>query len=211
MIYLYKPPKLLKKLYPNFIWESTVNKILITFDDSPNTGTTESILKVLEQNSIKALFFCVGKNVEKSPSLAKELISSGHMIGNHTYSHKKITSINIRKTNQEIVDCNRVFNDHLAIQPKYFRPPYGRFDPRIQKLMRKNNLINVMWSLITFDYKNDLNIVKFAVKNYLRENSIVVFHDNVKSKEIITDSINYLVEQSSVQGFEIGDPTECLK
>ena len=211
MIYLYKPPKLLKKLYPKFIWESTVNKILITFDDSPNTGTTESILKVLEQNSIKALFFCIGKNVEKSPSVAEEIISSGHMIGNHTYSHKKITSINIRKTNQEIADCNRVFNDRLSIEPKYFRPPYGRFDPRIQKLMRKNNLINVMWSLITFDYKNDLNIVKFAVKNYLRENSIVVFHDNVKSKEIITDSINYLVEQSSVQGFEIGDPTECLK
>ena len=33
---------------------------LLTFDDGPNPGTTEIILKKLSEEKIKALFFCVG-------------------------------------------------------------------------------------------------------------------------------------------------------
>ena len=51
-----------------------------------------------------------------------------------------------------------------------------------------------MWSLLTYDYKNDINIVKFAINNYLNSNSIIVLHDSNKSKNIIADSIKYIVE-----------------
>ena len=73
------------------------------------------------------------------------------------------------------------------------------------------NLKAVMWSLLTYDYKNDFNIVKFAVRKYLEKNSIIVLHDSLKSKNIILESINYIVEESSRRGFQIGVPAECLK
>ena len=77
--------------------------------------------------------------------------------------------------------------------------------------MKEMKLKNVMWSLLTYDFRNDLNVVKFAVNNYLEKNSIVVLHDSLKSKDIIAESIDYIVEESSRRGFQIGAPSECLR
>jgi len=93
----------------------------------------------------------------------------------------------------------------------YFRPPHGRFNLSTPSLMKEMNLKNVMWSLLTYDFRNDLNVVKFAVNNYLEENSIIVLHDSLRSKDIIDESIDYIVEESSRKGFQIGVPAECLK
>jgi hypothetical protein len=67
-----------------------------------------------------------------------------------------------------------------------------------------------MWSLLTEDYKNNFETVKFAVKNYLKENSIIVLHDSVKSKNIIKDSINFILDKASEKGYTFGEPAECL-
>ena len=97
--YLYNPPILVKKVFNNFQWDSINEKVLITFDDGPNPNSTELILKELENQKINAVFFCVGENLEKYPSLAKEIISSGHLIANHTQQHRKITTL----SNDEII------------------------------------------------------------------------------------------------------------
>jgi hypothetical protein len=68
-----------------------------------------------------------------------------------------------------------------------------------------------MWSLLTYDYKNDINLVKLVASKYMRRNSIIVLHDSLKSKDIIVDSINFIAEQAEKNGFEIGEPAECLK
>ena len=209
--YLYNPPYLIKKAFNNFQWESVNEKVLITFDDGPNPNTTQIILKELENNSIKAIFFCVGDNLEKYPSLAKEIISAGHSIGNHTSQHKKITTLAHEEIIESILKVQRYSIEYLNYNIQYFRPPHGRFNLDLNKLLQKQNLINVMWSLLTYDYKNDLNIVKFALNNYLNKNSIIVLHDSNKSKNIVADSIKIIVEATQKCKYQIGKPSECLK
>jgi len=209
--YLYNPPKIVKKVFNNFHWDSINEEILITFDDGPNPNTTELILRELENQKINAVFFCVGENLEKYPSLAKEIISSGHLIGNHTHQHRKITTQSNPEIIESIVKVQKFADEYLNYKIQYFRPPHGRFNLGLNKLLAKEYLINVMWSLLTYDYKNDLNIVKFAVNNYLMHNSIIVLHDSNKSKSIITDSIKYIVEATLKCEYKIGKPSECLK
>ncbi|MBZ0200165.1 MAG: hypothetical protein K8H86_09880, partial [Ignavibacteriaceae bacterium] len=72
-------------------------------------------------------------------------------------------------------------------------------------------LKNIMWSLLTYDYKNDINVVKFAVQKFLKDNSIIVLHDSLKSKEIIADSIELIINEAEKKGFTFGEPDECLK
>jgi hypothetical protein len=79
------------------------------------------------------------------------------------------------------------------------------------KIVTGLNQSVVMWSLLTYDYKNDFNLVKFITTKFLKNNSIIVLHDSMKSKGIILDSINTIVEQAAENGFEIGEPAECLK
>ena len=207
----YNPPKILYKMFPKFVWESKVDKILLTFDDGPNPGTTELILERLNKFNIKALFFCVGENVKKYPDLIEKIISEGHIIGNHSYSHRNITLKDKSKVYEQIELCSKILIEQSGIRPQYFRPPHGRFDLRTNMLMEKHQLTNVMWSLLTYDYKNDLNIVKLAVQNYLTKRSIVVLHDNNKSKDVVYSSINFIVEEVGKRGVEFGKPSECLR
>lgn len=211
MKFSYSPPAIIKKIFSSFHWNSKTDKVLLTFDDGPNPDTTQIILKELEKNSIKSIFFCVGENLEKYPNLAKEIISQGHELGNHTFKHQKITQLSKVEIQQSIEKVQNISSNVLDYKMRYFRPPHGRFSLSTNNILKKFELENVMWSLLTYDYKNDLNIVKFALTNYLKQDSIIVLHDNNKSKDIIVDSIKLVVEETQKRNYQFGTPTECLK
>ena len=153
----------------------------------------------------------MGNNVLKYPALVKEILNRGHEVGNHTMNHKRITYLSEKEFSYEIDNFNQLMLDKFNYKVKYFRPPHGRFNLITQKELKKRKLINVMWSLLTRDYKNDFNLVKFAVDNYLNQDSIIVLHDSLKSKGIILDSIKYIQDKANGNEFEIGEPAECLK
>lgn len=207
--YFYDPPLLAKKLFNDFYWNSVNGKILITFDDGPS-NYTDRVLKELGDLGIKSLFFLVGDNIRKNPNLAREIISEGHSVGNHTFSHKTITKLTNEELIEEVYKFNDVCESELSLKTKYFRPPRGRINFSKSRELKKIGLKTVLWSLLTYDYKNNINIVKFAIKKYLNNNSIVVFHDGEKSKDAMIESIKIIKEESQKKGFEIGAPAECL-
>lgn len=210
MKYLYNPPIILKKIFSDFSWNTNNGKVLLTFDDGPNPDTTEIILKKLSEEKIKALFFCVGENVQKFPELIQQIKNEGHSFGNHTFNHKILNKISDEEKDYQISVVNEIFNDKFDIKLKYFRPSHGRFQLSTSSLMRKNQLKNVMWSLLTYDYKNDLSIVKFAVEKYLKPSSIIVLHDSNKSKNIISDSISFIADEVEKRNYQFGEAEECL-
>ena len=184
---------------------------MITFDDGPNPGTTEIILGQLAAKNVKAVFFCVGENLEKYGTLPDEILSEGHTIGNHTFSHQKIWGLSESKIIENLKRFNFLIEEKINRKVEYFRPPHGQFDFTLPKALKKINMKNVMWNLLTRDYKNDFNIVKFAVTKYLQSDSIVVLHDSNKSKQIIADSIRIIFDMAEEKRFKIGVPAECLK
>jgi peptidoglycan/xylan/chitin deacetylase (PgdA/CDA1 family) len=208
--YINTPPAIITKLFKDFYWQTTNNKILFTFDDGPTTESTEIILQTLSKAGIKALFFCVGNNIEKNPSLVNEILSEGHLIGNHTFNHKRLTKISNPEAGSEIDLFNTLLKEKHNLEIKFFRPPHGRFTISTQKILSEKKMKCVMWSLLTEDYKNNLETVKFAVKKYFKKNSIIVLHNSIKSKDIIKDSITYIVDEANRKRYTFGEPSECL-
>jgi peptidoglycan/xylan/chitin deacetylase (PgdA/CDA1 family) len=211
MRYKYDPPGLIKNIFKDFYWNTINDKILLTFDDGPVPESTELILSVLSDYRIKALFFCVGDNIRKYPELIKIILQEGHTIGNHTFNHKVLKTLSYQEKINQIQSVNFLMKEQFDYSIKYFRPPHGKFQLSTESLMKQLNLKNVMWSLLTYDYKNNLELVKFAVTNFLNKNSIVVLHDSIKSKDIIRDSINFIIEKANEKKFIFGEPSECLK
>ncbi len=211
MKFLYDPPQIIKSVFDSFLWNTKNEEVLLTFDDGPNPGTTEKLLDLLKGRNIKALFFCLGENIERHPELCRRIIEEGHTIGNHTYSHKKINTVSREVINAEIEKTNAILKDKFNYDVKYFRPPHGRITFSTKKLLQKHNLINVMWSLLTWDYKGSFNKVQKSTHNYLKNNSIIVLHDSDKTKLILQDSVNLIIEEAQKRNLTIGDPINCLK
>jgi chitin deacetylase len=51
------------------------------------------LLDVLARHHVRATFFLLGKNIERDRATALRLVRSGHVAGNHTYSHARPDAI----------------------------------------------------------------------------------------------------------------------
>ena len=211
MSFRYRPPVLVQKLFGNFVWKTSNNKILLTFDDGPTETTTLKILSILKSNKIKSVFFCVGSNIKQYPELTEKILDEGHTIANHTMNHKILTKMNREESIEEIKSFNELMKDKFSYRVKYFRPPHGRFNLKTNSILNELNLKCVIWNLLTYDYKNRNEKVIYAINNYLNENSIIVFHNNAKSDGIIEEALNYTIDFASKKGYQFGEPEDCLK
>lgn len=211
MKYYYNPPSIVKILNRSFRWNTRNNKILLTFDDGPTEAATQKILNVLNNNQLKAVFFCVGNNIKNQQALAERILSDSHTIANHTMNHKLLTKMSREESIDEITPFNDLLKEKFNYNVKYFRPAHGRFNLKTKGILKELNMECVMWNLLTYDYENNIEKVKYSIDNYLKENSILVFHDSIKCSDIIEEALNYTVEQADKRGFKFGEPEDCLK
>ena len=87
---------------------------------------SESILNTLKANSIKAGLFVIGRNIETAAG--KQLLApwdkAGHLIGNHTYSHRNYSASQtvVADYQQDILRAEELLKEFPRFQ-KYFRFP----------------------------------------------------------------------------------------
>ena len=200
---LHKTPIWLKKLYPDFVWqvETKEKKLFLTFDDGPIPEVTEFVLDTLKKFNAKATFFCVGENLTKHPSIARQIVDHGQVIGNHTYNHLRgwQTSTanyidNVEKGETELLKFHN--------SRRLFRPPYGRIK-RSQAAELQGYKI-VMWNRLAWDFDKNLNTER-AIKHLNDDaprGSIFVFHDNIKSFQKMKVILPEVLRHYSNLGFE---------
>ncbi len=192
-----RPPKIIKKMFPNFIWNFPNEKqgIFLTFDDGPRPEVTPWVLDLLDKYNAKATFFCIGKNVELFPDTFNEIIKRGHAVGNHSYSHVKGWGM---KTGDYIRDID-IAND--LIKSNLFRPPYARIGPN-QARMLNERYNAVMWSIISRDYNRNISSAKCAdnVIPYLAPGEIIVFHDSIKCAPNLFEALPMVLEAIKAKG-----------
>src|SRR5688500_6603065 len=52
--------------------------VALTFDDGPHPTHTIKMLDLLDRHQVKATFFMMGRNVERHPGVAREVVNRGH-------------------------------------------------------------------------------------------------------------------------------------
>jgi peptidoglycan/xylan/chitin deacetylase (PgdA/CDA1 family) len=200
-MFIEHPPRIYRLLFPGASWRIPAaggeqKCVYLTFDDGPIPEMTPWILDILERYNIKATFFCVGDNVRKYPELYRQILSKGHVTGNHTLNH--LQGIRCRSKNY-------VRNVALAarlIDSRLFRPPHGHM--RIPQLLRLRKLFKIiMWDVVTRDYSPHMtaNGVLNNVKRYAGNGSIIVFHDSLKAKGRIEEALPKSIEWLAKQGY----------
>ena len=155
--------------------------VLLTFDDGPNPGTTPKILKTLQENHIKAMFFLIGNKAEKYPEVVEQILKEGHLIGNHTYSHPNLFALlSSKKVQHEIIKGNDVLKKITGKENEWFRPPIGTTNPIIASVIKAMNMKVVGWNKRSFDtvLKNP-SLLKKRILFLTKPGSIILLHDNL--------------------------------
>ncbi len=192
-----RPPKIIRKLFPSFIWNFPDEKegIFLTFDDGPRPEVTPWVLDLLDKYNAKATFFCIGKNVEMFPELFEEVKRRGHAVGNHSYSHVKGWGM---KTGDYVRDID-IAGD--MIKSNLFRPPYARIGTNQARVLNERYRA-IMWTIISRDYNRNLSGDACArnVIPYIEPGAIIVFHDSIKCAPNLFEALPQVLEAIKEKG-----------
>ncbi|MFC9848337.1 bifunctional polysaccharide deacetylase/glycosyltransferase family 2 protein [Streptomyces sp. NPDC060223] len=99
--------------------------IVLTFDDGPNPTWTPQILKILEENDVRATFFMVGSAVSRNPGIVKDLVTQGNEVGIHTFTHVDLSYQSTARLQRELKQTQLALAGAAGIQTTLFRAPYS--------------------------------------------------------------------------------------
>lgn len=200
-------------------------EVFLTFDDGPSSNTLK-ILKILDENSIKATFFVVGQNVDKHPDLVKAEYSDGMSIMNHSYTHEYSNYKSVEACMADFDKCEAAIKNVINIEPKRFLRFPGGSDNQVSNNQVMASIRNTVvakginyvdWNTSSGDAASVTVPTKTIEGNILRQLSncsfsVILMHD-VASKtttvEALPTVINYLKKEGFVfRTFDDLTPTE---
>ncbi|MBM3404424.1 MAG: polysaccharide deacetylase family protein [Bacteroidetes bacterium] len=173
-----RPPDLLRMVTARWVkydMPGENRELFLTFDDGPDPISTPYLLQLLKSFEAKATFFCTGHKVVSHPHLLREIITHGHVVGNHSFSHLDGWKTPTENYISDVESANQVIRSPL------FRPPYGRFTPSQYWKLRKKYAF-VLWSLMSMDFHPDWTVERCLqhLLKHTRQGSLIVFHDSEK-------------------------------
>jgi peptidoglycan/xylan/chitin deacetylase (PgdA/CDA1 family) len=196
---LFRPWFFHRILYPDAVFRiKTSEKILfLTFDDGPDPESTPEVLHILNNNKVRAIFFCNSEAAEKYPDLVEKIKETGHLVGNHGYDH-----LNGWKTSTDKY-CDDINRASHFTSGNLFRPPYGRLTINQYKRLRKSFRI-IFWDIMCYDFDRNFSAEKslHILNRKLRSGSIIVLHDTTSST--CNAFLNDFIKMSISNGYRFG-------
>jgi peptidoglycan-N-acetylglucosamine deacetylase len=167
---------------PVTVWAGPLNEkaVALTFDDGPSPTYTPQIMALLKPYQARGTFFVLGEKVEQSPWLVQALLKDGNEVGNHSFSHPRLTK-ETQSSRERELERTAVALDLLGCPPsqRLFRPPYSAYDDRLKAYLAHTRRRLVLWSLDSGDWQG--LAAPAIIENVLarvRNGSIIIFHDS---------------------------------
>jgi peptidoglycan/xylan/chitin deacetylase (PgdA/CDA1 family) len=186
----------------------------LSFDDGPNNNlngaNTIQILDVLDELTIKASFFLVGKNINMYPNVAQEIVKRGHTVGSHSWTHRDLTTLSLYDVINEFNTSISLFKEILGVTPKYYRPPYGNITLKLMNEINSQTSMNLsMWNMDLNDWRiiekinpmlwatTQLDYIQKVITsssnfNHNPPSMIILGHDIRSTNNMIRNVVNYL-------------------
>ncbi|MDF3004589.1 MAG: polysaccharide deacetylase [Oscillospiraceae bacterium] len=136
-----------------FIAPETENTVTLSFDQGYENGYTVPILDALKDKGVRAIFFLTGHYVRSQPELVQRMIDEGHILGNHSDSHKVYCEeLDIEKSFEDAKWMQDYLRDNFNYEMRLFRFPEGKFSEQSLALMQQMGYKSVFWSFAYSDW-----------------------------------------------------------
>jgi peptidoglycan/xylan/chitin deacetylase (PgdA/CDA1 family) len=157
----------------------TAGSVALTIDDGPDPEVTPQVLAQLEQHRACATFFCVGERVLRYPDLALEITRRGHVIENHTQTHRhNFSLLGPSGLHAEIARAQNSIFQITGSTPSFFRAPAGLRNPFLDPVLANLKLRLASWTRRGFDtVRGDADAVFRRLAMPLEGGDILLLHD----------------------------------
>lgn len=173
-----------------YYYQKTEEKcVFLTFDVGYDNGNLSIILDTLKAKNVKANFFITGDFINRFPSLVLRMAQEGHLVCNHSYSHKKIT----QQSKEELKnDLEKLEEKYYALTKekmlKFFRPPEGDFSKEALLNLKSLGYKTIFWSIAykDWDVNNQVNEEKVCknITDNLHKGAIILLHSVSKTNAL---------------------------
>lgn len=188
-------------------------KLCLTFDDGPTQEELPRILPILQKHDIKALFFLLGKNAQKNPSLVKDLMDAGHVIGNHSLNHVDLWKSSAREGIRELNHGTKVLEEISETPLCWMRPPYGRMMPWLIRWARKKRQQIMLWDTMPPDFDENATDehLHHCMTREIRPGSIICLHDNPVAARVTPGLLEEALPELQDQGWTFAIPENSFR
>ena len=128
-------------------------RAVLTFDDGPDEDATPAVLDGLDAIGGRATFFVLGEQVDRYPSILREIVARGHELAVHGYEHLRHDAVDSARSRTDILRAVAGLEQASGVNPKWFRPPYGRPSEGARLACEEAGLTPVYWSAWGLDWE----------------------------------------------------------
>ena len=195
---------------PIYCVQTDEPKVSVSFDAAWGADDTDELLRILDENDVKATFFLCGYWVEKYPEEVKKIAEAGHDLGNHSATHPHMSQLSSEQIAQELQKCHQEVKEVTGVEMELFRPPFGEYDNHVVDTAKENGYYTIQWDVDSLDWKEqgaDAEINQVLNHKHLGSGSIILFHNDAKYTPQVLDTI---LKGLKEKGYEIVPVSELI-
>jgi chitin deacetylase len=184
--------------------------VALTFDDGPWGTSTSQVLDILKQYDVRATFFWVGQHLKRYPQIAKQIMESGHAVGNHSWSHP----IHVQSPGRaaaEIDQTDQLIQELTGTKTELFRPPGGFLDTGLSDYAQQQGKAIMMWSADSKDYYVSAPVLIDNVLSNVTPGGIILLHDGGGDRSATVQALPMIITALRQQGYEFVTVPELMK
>ncbi len=172
-------------------------RVALTFDDGPHPVCTKELLDGLKERGVKATFFVIGENIPGNEDLIRRMDEEGHLIGNHTYDHVKISDMSKADACRQIERTSALIRELIGKDTEFVRPPFGEWNKELECSFV---MIPVLWDVDPKDWTtgNVSDVVRRVLED-TENGDIILLHDCYSSS---VQAALQIVDELQGQGYE---------
>ena len=188
--------------------------IYLTFDAGYENGNIADILDTLKKHDVKAAFFILKNLITKDTELVKRMGDEGHLVCNHTASHKDMTSVcSIEEFSSELKAIEDIYRENTGREmAKFYRPPEGKISEENMYFADTLGYDTVFWSFAYADWDNndqpDPDTSRRLILDNTHNGMVLLLHPTSATNANILDS---LICEWKAMGYRFGDLNELCK
>jgi len=195
--------------------KTTVREIALSIDDGPQPGpVADTLLAMLAARRAHATFFVVGSELAAHPEIGSRLLSAGHELGNHTWTHARLDSLPIDSLRIELGRTDSLLRA-LGVRGRILvRPPYGALsEAAVAGLRREHRVVALFDVDPSYDFPGVAAPDSIADKTvlWLGPGSILVVHPWYGNDGPALAILPGILDRLASLGYRVVTVSELLK